>query len=77
VGSGENINHVDIVIDIISNREIKETYIINKFMFYRKGDEKIFITPANILHKYTFHPGLPPSNTGVTDAKLEEERQTQ
>jgi hypothetical protein len=25
----ENINHVDIVIDIISNGEIEETYIIN------------------------------------------------
>ena len=72
VGSGENINHVDIVIDIISNEEIKETYIINKFMFYRKGDKKIYITPAIILHKYTFHPGLPPSNTGVIDPKLGE-----
>jgi hypothetical protein len=58
-GFDENINHVDIVIDIISNGEIAETYIINKFAFYRKGDSNIYVTPEIILRKYTLYPAIP------------------
>lgn len=47
------INHVDIVIDILSNGQVVETYIINKFAFYKKGNDSIYKTPEIILHRYT------------------------
>jgi len=49
------MNHVDIVIDIISNGQIIETYIINKFSFCKKGSDRVYITPETILRKYTFY----------------------
>jgi hypothetical protein len=50
----EKSNNVEMVIDFISNGLILETYILNKFAFFRKGDKLIFRTPEMLHQKYTF-----------------------
>ena len=45
----------DIVIDFIRDGMIYETYILNKFYFYRKGDHVKYKTPEVFLKIYTLY----------------------
>jgi len=47
--TGERTNFVDIVIDFVKDGKIYETYIINKFHFYKKGSLTYYSTPYEIL----------------------------
>jgi hypothetical protein len=53
----ENIENemVDIVIDFIQDEMIRETYILNRFFFYRKGELIKYMTPDILLKKYTLY----------------------
>ena len=56
------VSHVDIVIDFISNEQILETFIVNKFGFYKKGFDCLYKTPEIILQRFTFLQLLPKGN---------------
>jgi hypothetical protein len=46
---------IDIVIDFIYNEQLYETYIVNRFHFFKKGENLIYNTPIALLRKYTFY----------------------
>jgi hypothetical protein len=46
---------VDIVIDFIQGDTIRETYILNRFYYYRKGESIKYVTPDILLKKYTLY----------------------
>ena len=48
-----NVRSVNMVIDFLSNGQIVETYILNKFAFQRVGSDTIYQTPEILLQRYT------------------------
>jgi hypothetical protein len=46
---------VDIVIDFIQDGMIRESYILNRFYYYKKGERLKYSTPEVLLTKYTLY----------------------